>query len=872
MNYPVWELYSTGGGLLMVIIAVVHVYVAHFAVGGGLFLVLTEMKGYRENSSDILDFTKKHSRFFMLLSVVFGSVTGVGIWFIISLISPDATSTLTHHFVFIWAAEWVCFGCEIIAIFVYYYRFGKMNRKAHLKIGWLYFLFAWLSLFFVNGIIAFMLTPGEWPETGNMWDGFFNPTMLPSLFFRTALSLVLAGIFGFVTAVFIKKTEFRETMIRYCAKWLILPFVFMMIFAFWYFKALPDAPRAMVMGRSPELIPVVKIFMWFLPLLFIGSLAMAIRMPGSVKKPAAFVILAIGLVYMGAFEWIREASRRPYLIYGHTWSNSIRVWEEEYLNKNGLLQTAKWIKNREIKDDNMLEAGREIFKIECISCHSVGGPLNDILPLTSRYSILGMDSQLNGQGKINDYMPQFMGTSEERMTLARFIVQGLHGKKDTKASADMQNLPVKIPMENPVKIPEFDEEKSEYVLLAWSDSGMYTIPDSKQFHGMGPEGNNLFAQLIRRGETPEIVTEDVELTYKDSGQKKLQNLQITYDKTLNGTMELNQDLMAFAAESIPVRPYKDDGSFNPYPVFTIEARSKTDGKILGKTRVVAPVSTEMGCNNCHGGKWRAKGSGGISDQTSNDILTVHDRISRTNLLDMAQKGRSIDCSSCHSDSISGAEGQSERLNLSASIHGFHANYLTEKDGDACHLCHPSSPDGNTRFFRGIHKSLDMDCINCHGKMEDLALSLLVAEKQAGKKSADRLMKYLSPQAVQNIDQVSPRKPWINEPDCLNCHVDFQPPETDESEINMWTKNREQLFHMRTGEAGIMCQACHGSSHAVYPTANFLDKDRDNIQPMQYQKNQYPIGANKNCKVCHTIDMEEEIHHPNMLNMFRNSEL
>ncbi len=47
MNYPVWELNFAGGGLLIAVIAVVHVYVAHFAVGGGLFLILTDMMGYR---------------------------------------------------------------------------------------------------------------------------------------------------------------------------------------------------------------------------------------------------------------------------------------------------------------------------------------------------------------------------------------------------------------------------------------------------------------------------------------------------------------------------------------------------------------------------------------------------------------------------------------------------------------------------------------------------------------------------------------------------------------------------------------------------------------------------------------------------------
>jgi len=39
--------------------------------------------------------------------------------------------------------------------------------------------------------------------------------------------------------------------------------------------------------------------------------------------------------------------------------------------------------------------------------------------------------------------------------------------------------------------------------------------------------------------------------------------------------------------------------------------------------------------------------------------------------------------------------------------------------------------------------------------------------------------------------------------------------------------------------------------------------------MQYQNMPLPMGANRNCKVCHTVDMEDEMHHPNMLREFRN---
>ncbi|MBW2506764.1 MAG: hypothetical protein JRD19_06835, partial [Deltaproteobacteria bacterium] len=60
MNYPVWQIEFLGGGFLIAVIAIIHVYIAQFAVGGGLFLVLTEHLAYRRNDQGILDFVRKH--------------------------------------------------------------------------------------------------------------------------------------------------------------------------------------------------------------------------------------------------------------------------------------------------------------------------------------------------------------------------------------------------------------------------------------------------------------------------------------------------------------------------------------------------------------------------------------------------------------------------------------------------------------------------------------------------------------------------------------------------------------------------------------------------------------------------------------------
>ncbi|MCK5311902.1 MAG: cytochrome ubiquinol oxidase subunit I, partial [Desulfobacteraceae bacterium] len=498
MNYPVWELYTTGGGFLIAFIAVIHVYVSHLAVGGGLFLILAEKKAYKSNDPLILEYVKKHTKFFLLLTMVFGGITGVGIWFTISLLNPSATSTLIHTFVFGWAAEWVCFAGEIVALFIYFYTFGKIDRKSHLKIGWLYFIFAWLSLFIINGIIDFMLTPGQWIENRTFWSGFFNPTMWPAMFFRTFIAFMFAGIFGFVTSMFIVKEDTRLSMTRFCAAWILIPFVFMLASGYWYFISLPDPIQMMILKRSPALIIYFKIFFISASVLFVGAILLTLsNISLSVKKALTCIVLVMGLVYMGGFEFMREGGRKPYVIYNHTYANSILKSDQARINKQGFLKSARWVQNKEITPLTKFAAGKEIFKLQCSSCHSIGGPMNNILKRTEKFNIFGMDSMLDGLGKINDYMPPFMGTIQERHALATYIVTGLQNKKDVPEM-------ITEATDKPVEIPPFDTNKDEYVLLAWNNLGMHCISDSSPFWVLLPPANDLFAQLIKRGDYPEV--------------------------------------------------------------------------------------------------------------------------------------------------------------------------------------------------------------------------------------------------------------------------------------------------------------------------------------------------------------------------------
>ena len=873
MNYPVWQLDAFGGGLLIAMMAVFHVYISHFAVGGGLFLVLTELKAYRENDQAVLDYGYKHTKFFLLITMVAGGITGVGIWFTIALLNPAATSVLIHNFVFGWAIEWVFFTIEIIALLIYYYTYGRMDRRNHLIMGWIYFGAAWMSLFIINGIIDFMLTPGNWIQTHNFWDGFFNPTFWPALFFRTALCIVIAGLFGFMTATWLKDWELRRKMIRYCALYLLLPFAVLLGSAWWYKAALPAELQNLIFQVMPEMQPFITGFIYLSPVLVLLGLLLTI-IKGSVSRPAAALLLVLGLAYMGCFEFIREGGRRPYILRNYMYSSSILTTDMDKVRKNGLLNEAKWVNIREITPENELTAGREIYNILCLPCHSLGGPLNEISGLSSIFSETGLNNLLAGVEKTHPYMPPFAGTTQERQALAHYISYSVNGQRESRDPVDLQAVPAEI--------PPFAATEDEYILLAWSDNGMQSMTDSSKTWMLLPPGVTLRASLIHCGETPEVVTRGVKLEYAVAAEFSNPAAEVAFweystalygknippntglsGATLSGSMEVGET--TFSADLLPIVPYTDQGDYLPYPTVSITAKDES-GNLLAQTTVVAPIATELGCRNCHAGPWRVQNRAGISRTTAENVLTAHDRLSGTSLAARAAAGKPVLCRQCHQDRQ--AEGDSP-LNMSAAIHGFHAIFLAGLGAAACTSCHPAADDGATRAFRGMHHTLELDCTSCHGELADHALSLLNNERKNGKIRAGVLSSRLHPVAVDTVAEILPRRPWINEPDCLNCHEEFLAPENDQT-FNQWTTGRDELFSNRTDESGqLYCAGCHNNAHAIYPALNPYNENLDALQPLQYQGEPLPIGSNHNCAVCHTIAMVEEMHHPNMLREFRN---
>jgi len=410
MNYPFWDV-GIGYGVLMAAIAILHVFVSHFAIGGGLYLVVAETSARKAGDTNKLEYLEKLTKFFVLVTLVFGAVTGVGIWFIMGLLNPAATEALIHNFVWGWAIEWTFFAIEICAAIIYFYGWKTMSAKNHQIIGWIYFGAAWLSLVVVNGILCFMLTPGGWLESGNFWQGFFNPTFWPALFLRTGICLVLAGVYAMLVASREKDTGFRAKVVRYNSVWSIAGMVVIVFSWLWYWKAIPADITTAAMEAMPT--PISAINGAYLNIAILAGLIVlfGLVIPKRMYTWVAVIIMIIGLAFFGEFEWMRESIRKPYVIYGYMYGNAVEVSGVDKYETDGYLPHISFRTGDDAAD---------LFRHACRSCHTIDGykPLSPVFAGTDPEFIAGITM---GAHTLVGNMPPFYGTAEEAAMIAGHI-------------------------------------------------------------------------------------------------------------------------------------------------------------------------------------------------------------------------------------------------------------------------------------------------------------------------------------------------------------------------------------------------------------------------------------------------------------------
>jgi len=465
MNYPFWDIPILGSGWVIGIIAIFHVMISQFAVGGGLYLPMAERKALRMSEGPLrtawLNQLASHSKFFLVLTAVFGTVSGVGIWFAIGLTHPEATSTLIHNFVFGWAMEWVFFLVELTTIAVYYSTWGRIDDKLHLKVGWVYAVASAFTLIIINGILTFMLTPGDtWlavagtgHEASKFWYAFFNPTYWPSLFLRTCVCCSLAGIWALITASRIdgdKQPELKTTMVKWSVRWLVPSFVAMPFLMIWYYMMVPASQQALLQlgidtinaGTFSAVTRMALVIIVTSATIVGVAYFLAYRNPIDFNLSHAMAVLLLALIATGAGEYSREMLRKPYVIGHWMYSNGVRVPYVARINQEGYLAHSMWVwhgerptgfdmlvpPNYTVESDPAFSysRGEAIFRGECGSCHTLGGyrPLKSLLAGRDRANIRNFVTMLHDYKSDSPYtrfMPPMAGTKQDIDDLANYL-------------------------------------------------------------------------------------------------------------------------------------------------------------------------------------------------------------------------------------------------------------------------------------------------------------------------------------------------------------------------------------------------------------------------------------------------------------------
>ena len=435
MDYPIRE-FAAGGGILIAVVAILHVVVSHFAVGGGLVMAALEASAVKRNDRPMRDLVKRSSQILLLLSTVFGAISGVGIWFTIGVVHPAATSALIHTFVWAWAIEWAFFLLEVITALAWVATWERVSPRTHLLLIRLYAFAAFMSLVVIQGILGFMLTPGRFPATASVADGFLNPTYLPGLLFRTGLCLALGAAWMAFAALRETDRAARARLSRVLAAFGAAGLGLAAIGWLAWEKALPGAVQQLFLGEKPLLAALATGRAHGVRIFVVAALLalLVVALPRLQSWPVAVLGLVACAGVLAGYERVREGVRKPWVLSEQMFSNGVLLSEIDALNEKGILSKAVWATKE--AGGRTVPKGEAVFRAECSSCHTRDGYLSirrvagamdaDLATLfltALRDDGANWKARAAGKDARPDYpfMPPFVGTDEERNALAGWL-------------------------------------------------------------------------------------------------------------------------------------------------------------------------------------------------------------------------------------------------------------------------------------------------------------------------------------------------------------------------------------------------------------------------------------------------------------------
>jgi cytochrome bd-type quinol oxidase subunit 1/mono/diheme cytochrome c family protein len=407
-------------GLVIGGVGILHVFLAQFAIGGGMLLYHFERRA-QKGEADARTFVDGYFRVLVLVSFVVGALTGVAMWFTTIQVGTRTIGLMLDEFHWLWATEWVWFGIEIVSGYAFY-RFGaRLGNRARRSLLGLYAFAAWMSLFWINGILSWQLTPGGWLDGKGMWSGFFNPSFAPSLLFRTAVSTTLGALVACLVINTMDLDRARKAaLIRRAARF-AAPIALMPLLALWFLAVMPEDSRGWLMGGSMPMTMFVGIAAGA-SLLIGGYVIIGIIIKRlTINVATASLLLALAFGATAAGEFVREGARKPYTVRGVLYSTSITPEEVGRLRQTGVTAADPY----PLRDDDryvnaQLRRGAKVYRALCDACHTLHGT-NAVVELVRTWTDDQLRLNISKLQRTKGFMPPFAGNAEDVEALVQLL-------------------------------------------------------------------------------------------------------------------------------------------------------------------------------------------------------------------------------------------------------------------------------------------------------------------------------------------------------------------------------------------------------------------------------------------------------------------
>ena len=420
--YPINDFGPLMKGMVLGGVAILHVFLAQFAIGGGILLCFFQRSAMTGRSQLARGFIDGYFRFLVLISFVLGALTGVSLWFTTIQVSPRTIGMMVDEFHWLWATEWTFFCLEVASGYLFYRYHKVLSDKLRFLLLVLYSIAAWMSLFWINGILSWQLTPGAWLESRNVWDGFFNATFWPSLLFRTVTALVEAGLFACVVINFSNAwTREEKTQLMHFAFRFLVPMIAMPLLGAWYFAVMPADSRVWVMGGSVAMTMFMTISVGASLLIGLYAAAMLASRKAFLSGSTSLLLLALAGAATAGGEFVREGVRKPYTVRNTLYSNSITEAEVAELRRIGSVSLDPYpLLNDQRYPDDQLRLGAKVFRFQCAICHTEAGA-NGLRELTQTWTTEQLRLNIAQLQRTKPFMPPFAGTAAELEALVQWI-------------------------------------------------------------------------------------------------------------------------------------------------------------------------------------------------------------------------------------------------------------------------------------------------------------------------------------------------------------------------------------------------------------------------------------------------------------------